>query len=98
MFTNKTENLNLPQWVASDIPNWDVDLNGGFKNISDYVTTVNSKFTEYETTISELNETVTSQGNTITALSNRLEELENNVIVTGKTGLTCEEYSSLGNK
>ena len=34
MFTNKTENLDLPQWVGTDKANWDVDLNYAFKQIS----------------------------------------------------------------
>lgn len=50
MFTNKTANLDLPQWIGSDKANWDIDLNYAFKQISDYVSTLNEKFSGLDST------------------------------------------------
>lgn len=36
-YTNSTKNLGLPQWLDTDMPNWDIDTNEAFKKIDDYV-------------------------------------------------------------
>lgn len=65
MFTNKTANLDLPQWVGSDKANWDIDLNYAFKQISDYVSTLNEKFSgldstdgQFDASIKEINKNI----------------------------------------
>lgn len=65
MFTNKTANLDLPQWIGSDKANWDIDLNYAFKQISDYVTTLNEKFSgldstdgQFDASIKEINKNI----------------------------------------
>lgn len=65
MFTNKTANLDLPQWIGSDKANWDIDLNYAFKQISDYVTTLNEKFSgldstdgQFDVSIKEINKNI----------------------------------------
>lgn len=65
MFTNKTANLDLPQWIGSDKANWDIDLNYAFKQISDYVNTLNEKFSgldstdgQFDASIKEINKNI----------------------------------------
>lgn len=65
MFTNKTANLDLPQWVGTDKANWDIDLNYAFKQISDYVNTLNEKFSgldstdgQFDASIKEINKNI----------------------------------------
>ena len=79
MFTNKTTNLDLPQWVGSDKANWDIDLNYAFKQISDYVNTLNEKFSgldntdgQFDASIKEINKNI----ETINAAINSINEVD----------------------
>lgn len=76
MFTNKTKNLDLPQWIGSDKANWDIDLNYAFKQISDYVDTLNEKFTgidstdgQFDSAIKEINKNIETINATIDSIN-----------------------------
>ena len=76
MFTNKTANLDLPQWIGSDKANWDIDLNYAFKQISDYVTTLNEKFSgldstdgQFDASIKEINKNIETINSAIDSIN-----------------------------
>lgn len=75
MFTNKTENLDLPQWVGTDKANWDIDLNYAFKQISDYVTTLNEKFGNIEYTENDIKNDIQTINNNISSINTVLDSL-----------------------
>lgn len=92
MFTNKTENLNLPQWVGTDKANWDVDLNYAFKQISDYVTTLNEKFSSIDYTENDIKNDIQTINNNISSINTVLDSL--NEVTTNHSS----EISSLKEK
>ena len=92
MFTNKTENLDLPQWVGTDKANWDVDLNYAFKQISDYVTTLNEKFSNIDYTENDIKNDIQTINNNISSINTVLDSL--NEVTTNHSS----EISSLKEK
>ena len=92
MFTNKTENLDLPQWVGTDKANWDVDLNYAFKQISDYVTTLNEKFGNIDYTENDIKNDIQTINNNISSINTVLDSL--NEVTTNHSS----EISSLKEK
>lgn len=92
MFTNKTENLDLPQWVGTDKANWDIDLNYAFKQISDYVTTLNEKFSNINYTENDIKNDIQTINNNISSINTVLDSL--NEVTTGHSS----EISSLKEK
>lgn len=82
-YTNKTKNLELPQWLGSDKPNWDIDLNEAFKKIDDNagqtaenISGVAGDVGELEGTISALQGEVTSMSDNVDLLGTRVTSLE----------------------
>lgn len=75
MFTNKTANLDLPQWVGTDKANWDVDLNYAFKQISDYVTTLNEKFSGLDSTDSQFDESIKEINRNIETINTAIDSI-----------------------
>lgn len=92
MFTNKTENLDLPQWVGTDKANWDIDLNYAFKQISDYVTTLNEKFGNIEYTENDIKNDIQTINNNISSINTVIDSL--NEVTTNHSS----EISSLKEK
>lgn len=92
MFTNKTENLDLPQWVGTDKANWDIDLNYAFKQISDYVTTLNEKFGNIDYTENDIKNDIQTINNNISSINTVLDSL--NEVTTNHSS----EISSLKEK
>ena len=92
MFTNKTENLDLPQWVGTDKANWDVDLNYAFKQISDYVSTLNEKFSNIDYTENDIKNGIQTINNNISSINTVLDSL--NEVTTNHSS----EISSLKEK
>lgn len=92
MFTNKTENLDLPQWVGTDKANWDIDLNYAFKQISDYVTTLNEKFSNIDYTENDIKNDIQTINNNISSINTVLDSL--NEVTTNHSS----EISSLKEK
>lgn len=74
-YTNTTKNLSLPQWVGSDKPNFDIDINFAFKQISDYVDELNSKFSEIDTTADNQSETISQILTTIAKINALIETI-----------------------
>lgn len=75
MFTNKTENLDLPQWIGSDKANWDIDLNYAFKQISDYVTTLNEKFSGLDSTDAQFDESIKEINRNIETINTAIDSI-----------------------
>lgn len=72
--TNLTQNLKLPQFVASDKPSWLGDVNGAMKNIDDGIGVIKGDITKVSNTASSAKSQ--SDANTVT-LGNVNTELEN---------------------
>lgn len=72
--TNLTQNLKLPQFVASDKPSWLGDVNGAMKNIDDGIGVIKGDITKASNTASSAKSQ--SDANTVT-LGNVNTELEN---------------------
>lgn len=73
-FTNKTPNLNLPQWQDTDEPTWLVDMNNAFSDIDSAVHTnqqgnegneaqINALATQLTSTVEKVDKTVEDLGN-----------------------------------
>lgn len=75
MFTNKTQNLDLPQWIGTDKANWDIDLNYAFKQISDYVTTLNEKFSGLDSTDGLLDESIKEINRNIETINTAIDSI-----------------------
>lgn len=75
MFTNKTQNLDLPQWVGTDKANWDVDLNYAFKQISDYVNTLNEKFSGLDSTDGQFDESIKEINRNIETINTAIDSI-----------------------
>ncbi len=80
-FTNSTQNLHLPQWLADDKPTWLTDMNGAFS-------TIDSAITEDRGNAASLSEKVTQQGITI---ASNTEAIHNNA-----TGLVAANNAISG--
>lgn len=75
MFTNKTANLDLPQWVGTDKANWDIDLNYAFKQISDYVNTLNEKFSGLDSTDGQFDESIKEINKNIETINTAIDSI-----------------------
>lgn len=73
-FTNKTPNLNLPQWQDTDEPTWLVDMNNAFSDIDSAVhanqqgnegneAQINALATQLTSTVEKVDKTVEDLGN-----------------------------------
>lgn len=82
-FTNQTQNLGLPQWLGSDKPNWDIDLNEAFRKIdnnagelAEDISGVSGSVGEAESAIGSLQSEVTSVHDEVTQQGVRITTLE----------------------
>lgn len=89
-YTNQTSNLGLPQWLGSDKPNWDIDLNAAFKKIDDNAG-------EVADDISELEGKHDSVIETIAAMQSEITDVQDVNIVQGER-LTDLETDNIANK
>ena len=67
-YTNHTTNLQLPQWLASDKPNWDIDLNNAFQRIDNFAGEKNTGDASLSNRINENQEAITSLQGEVTTL------------------------------
>lgn len=85
-YTNKTKNLELPQWLASDKPNWDIDTNEAFRKIDEFAGEVNSDMHEKENRLDGIDKELEQ-------LRDRDNELQNGI--EGNTLLIDEDRKRL---
>lgn len=71
-FTNKTPNLNLPQWVDTDTPTWLVDMNNAFDKIDESVTSVKNAGDTNKTNIDAISQTQATQADQIQDLTDKV--------------------------
>lgn len=71
-FTNKTPNLNLPQWIDTDTPTWLVDMNNAFEKIDESVTSVKNAGDTNKTNIDAISQTQATQANQIQDLTDKV--------------------------
>jgi len=75
-FTNKTTTLNLPQWLGSDKPNFDIDINSAFDIIDHYATTVNEQISTLDASDETINQAIKTINSTITDVQTDLDTLK----------------------
>lgn len=71
-FTNKTPNLNLPQWIDTDTPTWLVDMNNAFEKIDESVTSVKNAGDTNKTNIEAISQTQATQAEQIQDLTDKV--------------------------
>lgn len=71
-FTNKTPNLNLPQWIDTDTPTWLVDMNNAFEKIDESVTSVKNAGDTNKTNIEAISQTQATQAEHIQDLTDKV--------------------------
>lgn len=79
MYTDHTTNLELPQWLGSDKPNWDIDLNEAFRKIDDNSGIVSNEIAGISGDIGEVESTVTALQGEVTSLSDNLDSTNTRV-------------------
>lgn len=88
MYTNKTNNLELPQWLGSDKPNWDIDLNAAFKKIDDNAGSVSDDIANVAGDIGAVESTVTSLQGEVTSVSDSVDNVTTRVSALESTDAT----------
>lgn len=83
-YTNETELLMLPQWIATDKPDWLNDMNGAFRNIDSGFADVKGESSQASadasqalTTIGNINEQIMPMQNSINTNTQSITTLNN---------------------
>lgn len=85
-YSGTTKNLGLPQWLATDKPNFDIDINSAFDKIDTHAGVVDETTNELDAKINTTNATIddvqkeiTSTKDSINVLEERQTEAENDI-------------------
>lgn len=86
--TNLTQNLKLPQFVASDKPSWLGDVNGAMKNIDDGIGVIKRDITKANDTASSAKSQSDANTATLGNVNTELENIGNRVTALEAGGST----------
>lgn len=83
MYTNKTSRLSLPQWIGTDKPNWNIDLNEAFRIIdenavqtAENISSAVGDISSVEASVESMQGEVTSVKNLVNSQGERLTTVE----------------------
>lgn len=71
-YTNETELLKLPQWIATDKPDWLNDVNGAFRNIDE-------GFADVKSDSSQASSDASAALNTIGNINDQIEPMQKSI-------------------